>query len=64
MYTYSQMLQHCSLYTVNENVVLIPKHPFFTLQLFDRMCMALGGRVAEGKIFQKITTGTVCQAFF
>lgn len=26
-------------------------------QLFDRMCMMLGGRVAEHVFFQKITTG-------
>ncbi|XP_012279445.1 paraplegin [Orussus abietinus] len=26
-------------------------------QLFDRMCMALGGRVAESLVFNKITTG-------
>ncbi|XP_798395.4 paraplegin [Strongylocentrotus purpuratus] len=26
-------------------------------QLFDRMCMALGGRVAEAIIFNKVTTG-------
>ncbi|XP_028392662.1 paraplegin-like [Dendronephthya gigantea] len=30
---------------------------YTTEQLLDRMCLALGGRVAEGKIFQKITTG-------
>lgn len=28
-----------------------------TEQLFDRMCMALGGRAAEAKIFQRVTTG-------
>lgn len=27
------------------------------LQLFDRMCMALGGRVAESLTFNKVTTG-------
>jgi len=26
-------------------------------QLFDRMCMLLGGRVAEALTFKKITTG-------
>ena len=26
-------------------------------QLFDRMCMALGGRAAEAKIFRRVTTG-------
>ncbi|XP_065064384.1 paraplegin-like [Rhopilema esculentum] len=30
---------------------------FTTEQLFDRMCMALGGRVAEALTFQRITTG-------
>ncbi|XP_032226471.2 paraplegin isoform X2 [Nematostella vectensis] len=30
---------------------------YTTEQLFDRMCMALGGRAAEGKIFRRITTG-------
>ena len=27
------------------------------MQLFDRMCMALGGRAAEAKIFKRVTTG-------
>ncbi|PFX23713.1 Paraplegin [Stylophora pistillata] len=27
------------------------------LKLFDRMCMALGGRAAEAKIFRRVTTG-------
>lgn len=27
------------------------------MQLFDRMCLALGGRAAEAKIFKRITTG-------
>lgn len=26
-------------------------------QLFDRMCMALGGRVAESIMFNRVTTG-------
>jgi ATP-dependent Zn protease len=26
-------------------------------QLFDRMCMALGGRIAEQLVFQKMSTG-------
>ncbi|XP_071785734.1 mitochondrial inner membrane m-AAA protease component paraplegin-like [Asterias amurensis] len=30
---------------------------YSTEQLFDRMCMALGGRAAEALIFNKITTG-------
>lgn len=30
---------------------------YTTEQLFDRMCMALGGRVAESKIFRRVTTG-------
>lgn len=30
---------------------------YTTEQLFDRMCMALGGRIAESKIFRRITTG-------
>jgi spastic paraplegia protein 7 len=29
----------------------------FLFQLFERMCMALGGRVAESLTFNKITTG-------
>lgn len=28
-----------------------------SLQLFDRMCMTLGGRAAEAITFKKITTG-------
>lgn len=28
-------------------------------QLFERMCMALGGRTAEAIIFNKVTTGTL-----
>lgn len=27
------------------------------LQIFERMCMALGGRVAESLVFNKVTTG-------
>lgn len=27
-------------------------------QLFERMCMALGGRTAEAIVFNKVTTGT------
>ena len=27
------------------------------LQLFERMCMALGGRAAESVIFNHVTTG-------
>ena len=27
------------------------------LQLFDRMCMMLGGRAAEAVTFKKVTTG-------
>lgn len=30
---------------------------YTTEQLFDRMCMALGGRVAESKIFRRVSTG-------
>lgn len=30
---------------------------YSTEQLFDRMCMALGGRAAEAKIFKRVTTG-------
>lgn len=30
---------------------------YSTHQLFDRMCMALGGRAAEAKIFRRVTTG-------
>ncbi|XP_020625881.1 paraplegin-like [Orbicella faveolata] len=30
---------------------------YSTQQLFDRMCMALGGRAAEAKIFRRVTTG-------
>lgn len=30
---------------------------YSTEQLFDRMCLALGGRAAEAKIFKRITTG-------
>lgn len=30
---------------------------FISTQLFDRMCMALGGRAAEAKIFRRVTTG-------
>lgn len=29
----------------------------FLFQLFDRMCMTLGGRVAESLTFNKVTTG-------
>ncbi len=29
----------------------------FVGQLFDRMCMALGGRVAEAITFNRVTTG-------
>lgn len=37
----------------------LPKeqHLFTQEQLFDRMCMMLGGRVAEQVFFQRITTG-------
>ena len=28
-----------------------------TLQLFDRMCMMLGGRAAESVKFKRVTTG-------
>jgi spastic paraplegia protein 7 len=28
-------------------------------QLFERMCMALGGRASEAITFNKVTTGTV-----
>ena len=34
---------------------------FIFKQLFDRMCMALGGRAAEAKIFRRVTTGIYCQ---
>ncbi|CAH3176045.1 unnamed protein product [Porites evermanni] len=30
---------------------------YSTEQLFDRMCMALGGRAAEAKMFKRVTTG-------
>lgn len=30
---------------------------YSTQQLFDRMCMTLGGRAAEAKIFRRVTTG-------
>ena len=30
---------------------------FIYLQLFDRMCMTMGGRVAEEIFFGRITTG-------
>ena len=30
---------------------------YFLLQLFDRMCMTMGGRVAEEIFFGRITTG-------
>ena len=29
----------------------------YVFQLFERMCMALGGRVAESLTFNKVTTG-------
>ena len=29
------------------------------MQLFDRMCMTLGGRAAEAKIFRRVTTGVI-----
>lgn len=28
-----------------------------SFQLFDKMCMALGGRVAESLVFNRVTTG-------
>ncbi len=39
----------------------LPKEQFLyqTEQLFDEMCMALGGRVAEDIIFDKISTGAL-----
>lgn len=33
------------------------QHLYTTEELFERMCMALGGRVAESLTFNKITTG-------
>ncbi|XP_070574399.1 mitochondrial inner membrane m-AAA protease component paraplegin-like isoform X2 [Ptychodera flava] len=33
------------------------QHLYSTAQLFDRMCMALGGRAAEAITFNKVTTG-------
>lgn len=30
-----------------------------SMQLFDRMCMTLGGRAAEAKIFRRVTTGMI-----
>ena len=37
----------------------LPKeqHLYTTEELFDRMCMTLGGRASEQVFFQKITTG-------
>lgn len=32
-------------------------------QLFERMCMALGGRTAEAITFNKVTTGTLMNTF-
>lgn len=39
---------------------ILPREQFlFTKeQLFQRMCMALGGRAAEAITFNKVTTGT------
>lgn len=34
------------------------------LQLFERMCMALGGRAAESVIFNHVTTGNCFCLFF
>ena len=31
--------------------------PFLPTQLFDRICMALGGRAAEAIVFRRISTG-------
>lgn len=41
---------------------ILPRNQFlFTKeQLFERMCMALGGRAAEAITFNKVTTGTAC----
>ena len=36
---------------------------FIFTQLFDRMCMALGGRAAEAKIFKRVTTGMFSRVF-
>ena len=33
----------------------------FSMQLFDRMCMTLGGRAAEAKIFRRVTTGVISE---
>ena len=33
------------------------QHLYTTEQLFDRMCMALGGRASEEVFFNRITTG-------
>ena len=33
------------------------QHLYTTEQLFDRMCMALGGRASEQIFFNRITTG-------
>ncbi len=34
-------------------------HVVAHLQIFDLMCMTLGGRVAEAITFKKVTTGAV-----
>lgn len=41
---------------------ILPKDQYlFTKeQLFERMCMALGGRASEAITFNKVTTGMVC----
>ena len=49
-------------HTINKaiNRLLSCNENFFVLiftQLFDRMCMILGGRAAEAKIFRRVTTG-------
>lgn len=41
-------------------VIIVPTlYIFFpiTVQIFERMCMALGGRVAESLVFNRVTTG-------
>ncbi|KAF5271018.1 hypothetical protein FQR65_LT05368 [Abscondita terminalis] len=47
------------LYTTEEVLILLSLQTIlnYFLQLFERMCMALGGRVAESLTFNKISTG-------
>lgn len=62
------MMCHDLSFVVQENCIhylITELNPFlrdvlnilFLLQLLDRMCMTLGGRVAEEIFFGKITTG-------